>query len=168
MKRILLVVSLFTIAVVALGVTSPALAAESVKGGPRNGDPEEWGRRQYENLGELGMGTGVRVEQNLSINQEIAMDGLLDDIIHQHLAFELGISSEELSARIADGESIYDIAIGLGEDAASFSLIMAEVRIDALTQAVELDLLTQDQADWMASRGFGNPVFESVEDCKSN
>ncbi len=73
-----------------------------------------------------------------------------------------------MASRIADGESIYDIAINLGFDAVSFSEIMTLVRIDALTQAVDLGLLTQDQADWMASRGFGNPVFENGEDCKAN
>ncbi|NQS90992.1 MAG: hypothetical protein HQ574_01170 [Chloroflexi bacterium] len=168
MKRILLAVAVLTIAIVTLGVTSPALGAEFLMGGPRSGDPEEWGLRQKDNLGELGMGTGIPLNQNLSLNQEIAMDGLLDEIIHENLAAALRISSDELSTRVADGESIFDIAISLGEDAASFSLMMAEVRINALAQGVDLDLLTQDQADWMASRSFGNPVFESAEDCKSN
>jgi hypothetical protein len=73
-----------------------------------------------------------------------------------------------MAARLAAGESIYDIAISLGFDAVSFSEIMTQVRIDALAQAVDLGLLTQDQADWLASRGFGNPVFENGEDCKAN
>ncbi|MEA3479304.1 MAG: hypothetical protein U9R60_14040 [Bacteroidota bacterium] len=164
----LLVVSILTVAVVALSVASPAMASESLKGGPRNGDPEELGLRGNSYMGELGTGTGIPVNQNLSINQEIAMDGLLDDIIHENLASGMGISPEVLAERIAAGESIYDIAISLGFDAASFSALMADARADALTQAVDLGLLTQEQADWVASRGFGNPVFENGDDCKAN
>ena len=168
MKKMLIAVALLTIAVVALGSASPALAAESYKGGPRNGDPEALGLKGNYFQGELGTGTGVPVNQNLSINMEIAMDGLLDDIIHENLAIALGISPEEMASRTAAGESIYDIAISLGINAVSFTEIMTQVRIDALADAVDLGLLTQDQADWLASRGFGNPVFVDGSDCKVN
>ncbi len=94
MKKMLMAVALLTITVVALGSVSPALAAESYKGGPRNGDPEELGLKGYQHMGELGTGTGEPVNQNLSMNMEIAMDGLLDDIIHENLASKLGISPD--------------------------------------------------------------------------
>lgn len=168
MKKILLVVSVLTVAAVALSVASPVMASEPFKGGPRNGDPEALGFRRNAYLGELGTGTGVPVNQNMSINQEIALDGLLDDIIHEDLAENLGISYEVMTERLAAGESVYDIAISLGFDAASFSELMADARADALVQAVDLGLLTQEQADWVGSRGFGNPVFENGDDCKSN
>ncbi len=168
MKKILLVVSVLAVAAVALSVASPAMASESLKGGPRNGDPEALGLRGNSYMGELGTGTGIPVNQNLSINQKIAMDGLLDDIIHENLASELGISPEVLAESLAAGESIYDIAISLDFDAASFSSLMADARADALIQAVDLGYLTQEQADWVASRGFGNPVFENGDDCKVN
>ena len=168
MKKTILAVSLLVVTVLAFSVVSPAMASESLKGGPKNGDPETLGLRSNSYMGELGTGTGIPVNQNLSINQEIAMDGLLDDIIHENLASELGISPEVLAERIAAGESIYDIAISLGFDAASFSALMADARADALVQAVDLGLLTQEQADWVASRGFGNPVFENGDDCKEN
>jgi hypothetical protein len=168
MKKMLLVVSILTVAVVALSVASPAMASESLNGGPRNGNPEALGLRGNYSMRGLGTGTGIPVNQNLSINQEIAMDGLLDDIIHENLASELGISPEVLAERLAAGESPYDIAISLGFDAASFSALMADARADALVQAVDLGLLTQEQADWMASRGFGNPVFGNGFNCKVN
>ena len=168
MKRMLLVGSILTVGVVTLIAASPVMAAESSKGGPRHGDPEEWGLSSNSYRGELGTGTGVPANLNLSINQNIAMDGLLDDIIHENLAVELGITPEDLAARIADGESLFSIAISLGFDAISFSDLMAEARSDALDEAVDLRLLIQDQADWLASRGFGNPVFENADDCKAN
>ena len=168
MKRTFFVVSILAVALVAFSSASPVMAAEPQKGGPRNGDPEELGLKGYHHMGDLGMGTGEPVNQNLSMNMEIAMDGLLDDIIHEHLASALGISPDLVASRIADGESIYDIAISLEFDAVSFSEIMTQVRIDALAEAVDLGLLPQEQADWLASRGFGNPVFENGEDCKAN
>jgi hypothetical protein len=168
MKKILLVVSVLTAAVVALSVASPAMASEPFKGGPKNGDPEALGLRRNAYLGELGTGTGIPVNQNNSINQEIALDGLLDEFIHENLAENLGISYEVMAERLASGESLYDIAISLGFDAASFSELMADARADALVLAVNLGLLTQEQADWVGSRGFGNPLFENGDDCKSN
>ncbi|MCD6425134.1 MAG: hypothetical protein J7L35_06475 [Anaerolineales bacterium] len=168
MKKTILAVSLLVVTVLAFSVVSPAMASELLKGGPRNGDPEALGLRSNSYMGELGTGTGIPANQNFSINQEIAMDGLLDDIIHENLAIELGISPKVLAECIAAGESIYDISISLGFDAASFNALMADARVDALVQAVDLGLLTQEQADWVASRGFGNPVFENGDDCKEN
>lgn len=168
MKRMLIVVAILTVAVAALSSASPAMAAESLKGGPGNGNPEALGLKSNQHMGELGTGTGVPVNQSLSLNMEIALDGLLDEIIHETLAIELGITPAEMAARIQDGESIFEIAISLGFEAVSFSVLMTQVRINALAQAVDLDLLTADQADWLASRGFGNPVFENGDDCKVN
>ena len=168
MEKMLWVVSILVVAAMALSVTSPAMASESLNGGPRNGEPEKLGLKANSYQGELGTGTGIPVNQNLSLNQEIAMDGLLDDMIHENLANQLGISSSDLAAQIAAGESIFDIAISLGFDAAEFSAFMAEARSIALAGAVDLGQLTQEQADWMSSRDFGNPVFESAEDCKVN
>ncbi len=168
MKKTMLVLSVLAISVLALSFASPAMAAESFQGGPGNGSAEGLGLKGNNFQGELGTGTGVPVKQNLSVEQNIAMDGLLDDIIHENLAIALDITTEEMADRLAAGESVFDIAISLGFDAGSFSEIMTQVRIDALAEAVDLGLLSQDQADWLASRGFGNPVFDGTEDCKVN
>ena len=141
------------------------MAAESFQGGPGNGDSEGLGLKGNHHQGEFGTGTGVPVNQNLKLNQNIAMDGLLDDIIHENLAIALDITPAEMADRLAAGESVYEIAISLGFDAASFSEIMIQVRIDALAQAVELELLTQEQADWLASRGFGTAMNVGTGDC---
>lgn len=167
MKKTMFVLSVLAISVLALSFASPAMAAESFKGGPGNGDPEGLGLKGNHYQGEFGTGTGVPVNQNLKLNQNIAMEGLLDDIIHENLAIELGITSAEMADYLSDGESVFDIALSMGYDAGSFSEIMTQVRIDALAEAVDLGLLTQDQADWLASRGFGNPVFEGTDGCKN-
>ena len=165
MKKTMLVLSVLAITVVALSFASPALAAESFKGGPGNGDAEGLGLKGNHHQGEFGTGTGVPANQNLELKQNIAMDGLLDDIIHENLAIELGITPAEMADRLAAGESVFEIALSLGFDAGSFSEIMTRVRIDALTQAVELELLTQEQADWLASRGFGTAMNVGTGDC---
>ena len=165
MKKTMFVLSVLAISVLALSFASPTIAAESFQGGPGNGDAEKLGLKGNKHQGEIGNGTGVPVKQNLELKQNIAMDGLLDDIIHENLAIELGITLEEMTDRLVAGESVYDIAISLGFDADSFSEIMILARIDALTQAVDLGLLTQEQADWVASRGFGTAMNVGTGDC---
>ncbi len=165
MKKTMFVLSVLAISVLALSFASPAMAAESFQGGPGNGDAEKLGLKGNNHQGEIGTGTGVPVKQNLELKQNIAMDGLLDDIIHESLAIELGITPVEMADRLAAGESVYEIAISLGFDADSFTEIMINARIDALTQAVDLGLLTQEQADWMASRGFGTAMNVGTGDC---
>ena len=165
MKKTMFVLSVLAISVLALSFASPAMAAESFQGGPGNGDAERLGLKGNHYQGEFGTGTGVPANQNLELKQNIAMDGLLEDIIHENLAIELGITPVEMADRLAAGESVYEIAISLGFDPGSFREIMIQVRIDALTQAVDLELLTQDQADWMASRGFGTAKNVGTGDC---
>ena len=165
MKKTMFVLSVLAISVLALSFASPAMAAESFQGGPGNGDAEKLGLKGNNHQGEIGTGTGVPVKQNLSVEQNIAMDGLLDDIIHENLAIALDITPTEMADRLAAGESVYDIAISLGYDAGTFSEMMIGVRIDALTQAVDLGLLTEEQAEWMASRGFGTAMNVGTGDC---
>ena len=165
MKKTMFVLSVLAISVLALSFASPAMAAESFQGGPGNGDAERLGLKGNHHQGEFGTGTGVPANQNLELKQNIAMDGLLEDTIHENLAIELGITPVEMADRLAAGESVYEIAISLGFDAGSFREIMILARIDALTQAVDLELLTQDQADWMASRGFGTAMNVGNGDC---
>lgn len=165
MKKTILVLSVLAISVLALSFASPAMAAESFKGGPGNGDAEGLGLRGNHHQGEFGTETGEQVNQKLELKQNIAMDGLLDDIIHENLATALGITPAAMADRLDAGESVYDIAISLDFDAVSFSEIMIQVRSDALTQAVGLGLLTQEQVDWMASRGFGTAMNVGTGDC---
>jgi len=165
MKKTMFVLSVLAISVLALSFASPAMAAESFQGGPGNGDAEKLGLKGNNHQGEIGTGTGVPVKQNLSVEQNIAMDGLLDDIIHENLAIALDITPTEMADRLAAGESVYDIAISLGYDAGTFSEMMIGVRIDALTTAADLGLLTEEQAEWMASRGFGTAMNVGTGDC---
>ena len=155
MKKTLFVFAILGIAVLALSVASPALAAESLRGGPRTDGGN--GHR-----GELGTGTGVPVEQN------IALDGILEYLIHENLATALGISPAVLDTRLEAGETISQIGLTLGFDLTTISEIVAQARADALVQAVAEGLITQEQADWLASRGatsYGDGFCDCTSDC---
>ena len=132
MKKTIFVFSILAVALFALSAASPALAAESQRGGPGNGGGNG-------NQGDLGTGTGVPVEQN------IALDGLLEDLIHENLAIALGISPAELAARLDAGETISQIGLSLDFDLTTISEIVTQARADALVQAVATGLITQQQ-----------------------
>ena len=152
MKKTFLVFTILGIAVLALGMTSPAMAATPLRGGPGNGGGAGGnGSGGNGHQGALGTGTGVPVEQN------IALDGVLSDLIHDNLADALGISSTDLAERLEGGETISQIVLSLGSDL-DISEILTQARTDALIQAVNDGLITQVQADWLASRGNRNPA----------
>jgi hypothetical protein len=150
MKKTFLVFTILGIAVLAFGVTSPALAAAPLRGGPGNGGGA--GGNGNGHQGALGMGTGVPVKQN------IALDGVLFDLIHDNLVDALGILPAELVDRLEAGETISQIGLSLGFDMDTISEILTQARADALIQAVDDGLITQEQADWWASRGNRNPA----------
>jgi hypothetical protein len=61
----------------------------------------------------------------------------------------LGLTPEELQARLDDGETMYTIAQAQGLSDEEFSTLMVEARTKALEDAVADGVLTQEQADWM-------------------
>ena len=164
MKKTLLVFAILSIAVLALGMTSPALAATPLRGGPGNGCVAGGnGSGGNGHQGALGTGTGVPIEQN------IALDGVLSDLIHDNLATALGISSTDLAERLEDGETISQIVLSLGSDL-DISETLTQARIDAMAQGVETGLITQEQAHWRASRGtpaagYGDGICDGTGDC---
>ena len=82
-------------------------------------------------------------------------DGPLHDYMMQAFAGVLGIDVVQLETRLANGETMYEIAISQGYDASEVPAIMADARSKALELAVAAGVISQDQADWMNSRGNG-------------
>jgi hypothetical protein len=149
-KTIFAITVVVTIAILAAFVATPAFAAETVRGGPGGGGGG--GGRGGSgggngSQGSTGTGTGVPVEQNINL------DGILSEWIETNLAAALGISPEELTARLDAGETFSEIALSLGFDSTVISDMLTQARLDALAQAVAEGLITQEQADWLASRG---------------
>ena len=78
---------------------------------------------------------------------------MLEDLIHANLADVLGIEIDDLTARIDAGETILAIALSLEFDSVEIRDMIVAARADVLAQAVVDGLITQEQADWLASHG---------------
>lgn len=76
------------------------------------------------------------------------------EVIHQAVADALGISVDEFEQAIEDGQTLADLADEYDVDLADLRSAMEEGRADALAQAVEDGVITQEQADWMSDHPF--------------
>ncbi len=150
MKTLFTIFTILGIAALAFVVT-PAYAAEALRGGPGNGGGGGNTGGGNGHQGELGTGTGVPVQQNINL------DGILEDYLRASLAEALGITVDELAARLDAGETLSQIALDLGFDLTVVNDMLTQARLDALTRAVADGLITQEQADWLAARGSQNP-----------
>jgi hypothetical protein len=79
--------------------------------------------------------------------------GILHDDMVAILADELGLSVDELNQRLADGETMVQVALSTGLTADQVTTLMTEARSAAIDQAVAEGTLTQEQADLMQTRG---------------
>lgn len=151
-KKVLFLVTILGLLALSLSVVVPALAAEPLRGGPGNGGRGSSTAGGYGNQGSLGTGTGIPVQQNINLN------GALDVYIHTYLADALGITPEELTARLDSGETFSQIALSLGYDLNTVSTLLQDARSSALASAVADGVITQEQADWLSSRGNSTPA----------
>lgn len=149
-KKVLFLVTILGLLALSLSVVAPALAADPLRGGP--GNVGSGGAGGYGNQGSLGTGTGIPVQQNINLN------GALDVYIHTYLANALGITPEELTARLDSGETFSQIALDLGYDLNTVSTLLQEARSSTLASAVLDGVITQTQADWLSSRGNSVPA----------
>lgn len=153
-KLIWITAGILAIAVLALSLSSPVLAADPAQGGPWNGGQGGRGRG-FVDQDQDGI---CDISGNAPREMNINLDGALKDYLHEPLADALGISPEELTLRRESGETLADIAADLGFDLAEIREIFSEVRSEALDSAVDDGILTQEEADWLSSRGRGNPA----------
>ena len=82
-------------------------------------------------------------------------DGPMHDAMIAVFAEKLGLSVDELNARLAKGETMAQIASAQGLTVDQFRTLMTDARSQAIDQAVKDGTLTQAQADWMKQRGGG-------------
>ena len=105
------------------------------------------------------LGVGVAFAQGPAPYTGGGMMGNNGGYLHMYMvnafAEKLGLKVEDINARLTAGESMYDIALADGVKAEDFSALMVEVRTIAMNAAVKDGVITQEQADWMSSRGFG-------------
>lgn len=145
MKKIVLSIVIVMVVTIALGTTSLVYAQSSTPQsfGPGTG----YGNG---NGGSRGMGGGM---MNSTSGTQ---DGLLHDDLVAVYAEKLGLTVDELNERLANGETLSQIAASAGLTVDEFQALMTDARSQALDQAVKDGTLTQEQADWMKQRGAGN------------
>ncbi len=84
------------------------------------------------------------------------MNGTQSEILHEdilaYFSEQIGLSVDDLDARLTAGETMADIAISEGLTLEEFQKIMVDARNYAVDQAVANGTITQTQADWMKSR----------------
>ena len=130
------------VAVIALGSVSAVFAQANTPQGISPGVGFENGRggRRGGRFGVEGVAPG---------------DGLLHDALIAAFAEELDLSIDALEEKLAAGETMAAIAFENGLTFDEFRVLMADVRAAALDQAVADGTLTQEQADWLKTRGAG-------------
>ncbi len=144
MKKVFLSIVIAAVIVAALGATGLAYAQSStpqapgVSGtsyGPMNGRGPQSGKM-------AGSAAGTQA-------------GLLHDKMIAAWAAKLNLSVDEINTRLANGETMSQIAYSTGITADQFRSLITEVRSAAIDQAVKDGTLTQAQAEWMKSRSAG-------------
>ena len=81
--------------------------------------------------------------------------GFLHDYIEKALADAVGLPFTEFESRHDSGETFYLIALSEGYQAEEIPALMEAAHGAALDAAAANGLVTQEQANWMKSRGFG-------------
>lgn len=108
-------------------------------------------------LGALGVGAVFAQGQQTPFAVQGPMiqngGGYLHTYMVAAFAEKLGLNVDAVNARLIAGETMYDIA--LTEGVADVPALMIEVRAAALAAALADGVITQEQADWMKTRGFG-------------
>ncbi|MGD8456064.1 MAG: hypothetical protein PVF83_06750 [Anaerolineales bacterium] len=156
MKKALLVLTILAVGIGAFVFAVPASAAQPtpVYPGGRGGN----GRG-----GSGGDGTGVPIQQNINL------EGLLENYMAEYYTNFFGITTTELKAREDAGETLVQIGLSLGYTQEAIFDLMVDARIAALNQAVADGLITQAEADWMISRldnrQNGASAGTCVDDC---
>ncbi|MHC1740583.1 MAG: hypothetical protein AB9897_05675 [Anaerolineaceae bacterium] len=140
-KWIVSIVVVVAVVAIALGSTSSVFAQSSA---PYQGAGYGNGMGGRGTNGGM-MGTGVTGTS----------DGVLHDNLVAFYAAKLGISVEDLNSRLANGETLSSIALSTGMTIEQFTSLRVDARNQAIDQAVKDGTLTQTQADWMKTRGFG-------------
>jgi len=95
-------------------------------------------------------------------------EGPLHTFMVAELAKKLDLNANDINTRLANGETMYEIVLSAGVTAEEFPAVMTEVRSNALDAAVKVNVITQEQADWMKTRGFGRGGNGNYGDCPMN
>jgi hypothetical protein len=150
MKKYMVIVGVIGISIIALGAFNLAFAQSET---PPPATSPGYG---YGMMGGRGGFGGMR---GAWMGDE---HGPYHELMVATFAEELGLTVTQIENRLESGETMWQIAEGEGLSADEFGEVMLLARQTMLDQAVENGTLTQEQADFMASRwgsrgyGLGN------------
>lgn len=110
-------------------------------------------------LGVFGVGAAFAQDATPPMGRGAMMQnggaGVLHTFMTVEFAKELGLNVNDVNTRLAAGETMYSIALSAGVTAEEFPALMTKVRTNALDAAVKANVITQEQADLMKTRGYG-------------
>lgn len=147
MKKLVKSLVILAVIAIALGSASIVFAQGSAPEAPMG-----FGARG--NRGGRGSGTTL-----LNQNRDSFEGGLLHDEMVAAVAETLGLKVEDIEARLANGETMAEIALSTGLSFEEFRAIFQEIRIQIHESAVEQGLLPESQGGWMNSRAGGMGRF---------
>ena len=145
MNKFVVIIVIVVVAAFALGAAGYVYAQSPTPQTPVPGTGYGFG------MGGRGARGGMMGQAAVSGDQ----DGPLHDGMIAVYSQKLGISVDDLNARLTKGETMAQIAYSKGLTATQFSTLMTDARTQAIDQAVKDGTLTQAQADWMKQRGAG-------------
>lgn len=160
MKKIITIGAIVLVAVAALGIAGFAYAQGQAPATPispdsRGAPVQSWANDAVGSGNMPGRGAGNGRMGGFRAQSTDGSYGPLHEYIYDALAQALGLTPEELQTRVDAGDTMWAIAQEQGISAEQFSQIMTQARTEALNQAVANGALTQEQADFMLSRGAG-------------
>jgi len=108
-------------------------------------------------LGALGVGVVAAQDGQPPYGERGVVDGVgpMHDYMEQAMADAVGLGLEDFEARHDAGETFYQIALAQGFTAEEIPALMQDARAKGLDAAAAAGVITQEQAEWMQSRGFG-------------
>jgi len=146
MKKVWIIAAMVGLTVLALGAAGIAFAQSET---PQPATPPGYGNGM---MG--GRGGHIAGEEGPHHDEMIAT-----------FAKAIGLSPEVIETRLASGETMWQIVESEGLSMEEFGEIMSQVRSDFMQQALDDGTLTQEQADFMASRRAAGGYGQGFGDC---
>jgi len=143
MKKLLLILVGFALAVGVFGAAGYAYAQTQFPPDPDSPRGSEMGRGGRGGRSDGQRGPGMMPGGNM---------GLLEDYMHPALASALGLTVEELEAMHAEGITIRQYAEDQGISDDELHALMSDAFSSAINAAVADEVITQEQADFMLER----------------
>lgn len=151
MKKIVLPISI--VAAIAIFLATASFVYAQIPN-PTDQPSPEWMQNMMGRNGRPGPATmgGTDMMSGENMNAMSAVHTALHDGMVASLAEKLNLTTEELNQRIADGETMWEIAESAGWTQGEFTTWMLETKKVKLDAAVANGVISQEQADWMIER----------------